>query len=200
MYVYLFSIPPTTMVIMGLSQIFAKTNKLRSSNTFIHEFLNSLPPGKVFMLFCRLLIFFFKINCLENSLNPDQSQHFDFSPPKVYKSHISINYILHLFCLNCLFKSRKYYGMQCGKTSRNMTCLILTWVAIHQLLPAEKMEACHLEIFFIESTSEYQTSVIFYAPAMSMAGALSVSPVCPYVCSTYLHTYVRTSVQMTSAL
>ena len=33
---------------------------------------------------------------------------------------------------------------------------------------------------------------IFYAPAMTMARALSVTPVRPY-----LHTYVRTSVQMT---
>ena len=40
---------------------------------------------------------------------------------------------------------------------------------------------------------------VIYAPAMTMAGALSVNPVRPSV-RTYLRTYVRTSVQTTSAL
>ena len=63
----------------------------------------------------------------------------DLPPPKVYKSHIFfkwndlINCILHVFCLNCLLKSRTYYGMRCGKTSGIMTSLILTRVVIHQL-------------------------------------------------------------------
>ena len=49
--------------------------------------VNSLPPRKMFMLFCRLLIFF-KNKCFEkffqeyhqsvnlNSLDPDQTQYF----------------------------------------------------------------------------------------------------------------------------
>ena len=50
---------------------------------------------------------------------------YDFSPPDV-------------FCLNCLLKSRKYYGMRCGKTSGIMTmsCQIPTRVVIYQLYVA----------------------------------------------------------------
>ena len=76
-----------------------------------------------------------------------------------FKWNDLINCILHVFCLNCLLKSRTYYGMRCGKTSGIMTCLILTRVVIHELAVPRK--SAILEIFFIESTSEFQTSVTF---------------------------------------
>ena len=50
--------------------------------------------------------------------------------------------------------------MRCGKTSGIMTCLILTQVAIHQV--AVLWKSAILEIFFIESTSEFQMSVTFF--------------------------------------
>ena len=71
----------------------------------------------------------------------------------------AINCILHVFCLDCLLKSRTYYGMRCGKIRGIMTCLILTRVVINQL--SVPWKAVILEIFFIESTSEFQTSVTF---------------------------------------
>ena len=50
----------------------------------IDKDINSMPPGKIFMLFCSLL-FFFKINFsknsfgntirVSNSLDPDQARH-----------------------------------------------------------------------------------------------------------------------------
>ena len=52
------------------------------------------------------------------------------------------------------------YGMWCGKTSGIMACLILTRVVIHQL--AVPWKSAILEIFFIESTSEFQTAVTFF--------------------------------------
>ena len=49
--------------------------------------------------------------------------------------------------------------MRCGKTSGIMTCLYLTRVVIHQL--AVPLKSAILEIFYIESISEFQTSVTF---------------------------------------
>ena len=50
--------------------------------------------------------------------------------------------------------------MRCGKTNGIMTCLNLTRVVIHQV--AVPWKSAILEIFFIESTSEFQTSVTFF--------------------------------------
>ena len=46
-------------------------------------------------------------------------------------------------------KSKKYYGMRCGKTRVIMTCLILTRVVRH------------FGNLLFKSTSEFQTSVTF---------------------------------------
>ena len=48
---------------------------------------------------------------------------------------------------------------RCGKTSGIMTCLIPTRVVIYQL--AVPWKSAMLEIFFIESTSEFLKSVTF---------------------------------------
>ena len=48
---------------------------------------------------------------------------------------------------------------------------------------------------FRDSHHSFKSGKVFYAPAMIMAGALSFTPVRPYV-----HTYVRTFVPTTSAL
>ena len=64
-----------------------------------------------------------------------------------------------MYSAQMLAQLRKYYGMGCGKTRGIMTCLVLTRVVIHQL--AVPWKSAILEIFFIETTSEFQTSVAF---------------------------------------
>ena len=63
---------------------------------------------------------------------------------------------LYITCilLELLNKSRKYYGMRCGKTSVIMTCSSDTSASC-------SLEVRHFGNLLIESTSEIQMSVTF---------------------------------------